>query len=113
MDNKKPSESILTITYEDRLGGKATKKLLFTKEATDLGIIHEAFTAFYTLMSIEVGLETKLLDSYFNEIVADDDLVIDIIPEFKDLDTFTNRILSDESFKNFMFDFYKKTFCEE
>lgn len=112
----------ISLSYDDGKGYVATKvlnlELIKYKDAKDknrdLRIVNDVFSSLYSLLAIEANIETSVIDSFLEQAVEEDknSIDLDIEPTFKNIDDFATLFNNDEGFKNFMFDFYKKTFCE-
>ena len=103
----------LSIIFENNKGSKATKCITFDSSTNDLDLLNQSFVSFYNTMTIDVGLESELVDNYISNIVCQDNKTnIEQIPTFDNIDEFLFKINRDIEFRQFMYDFFKESFNE-
>lgn len=107
----------LTIELQTDTGDVASKSFLTGKDLNDLSEIERAISSLYEILTLDIGYYSSDIDMVLRNISKEsesrfDDIELELHPEidFKTSEEFLNKINTDEGFKAFMYDFYKKEF---
>ena len=102
----------ITLTYE---GGeiKATYEIELKEAQAIVEFVGESYSKLYSLLALDAGISTKILDDFSYEVDLDfKGSELGIKPEFENIDDFQECIEEDEGFRAFMYDMYKEAFYE-